>query len=128
MQITPELVFLVMMILIISYVWMPPAWLLMRVITPKNLVEKYFKPPHFNGGELIMMRHFPGSLFRTMILMGASVWPKLAKKRELMSLEHDAPEWYKRCSKVFIIATFVHGFSFILLLIGLLLYSFIFDS
>jgi hypothetical protein len=75
----------------------------MRFITPKALVERFFKEPHFLSWELIMMDQFPGSLSRTVIFMTVCAWPKKGKKRQLTDCVKYAPKWYVTASKLFII-------------------------
>lgn len=32
-------------------IWLPTAWIAMMLLTPKKLVQKYFKEPHFSKTE-----------------------------------------------------------------------------
>lgn len=122
MSLTAEAIGIFWLWLMLAYFWVPPVWLLMRFITPRNLVREYFREPYFNGGELIVMRRFPGSLFRTVILMAACTWPSLGKKRQLETFSENAPKWYVTASRLFLFLAFAHAITFILLLIGLLVY------
>ena len=97
--------------------WLPPAWLLMRILTPKLLVERYFKSPHFTSAELALFSHFPGTLMRTGIFMNLCVWPKKGVKRQMADVIDHVPKWYAIASKLFVFLLIIHGFSFFFLLL-----------
>ncbi len=117
MQLVFQQIGIVALWLGILLVWLPPAWLLMRFITPKSLVERFFKSPHFTTAELALFDHFPGSLMRTGIFMNLCVWPEKGEKRGIIDINTYAPDWYITISKIFVFTLFVHGFCFFSLLL-----------
>lgn len=124
MQITGHEVFLFIFWLGIAYLaWMPPTWLLMRFITPKHLVERYFKEPHFNRGEIILLSVFPGSLVRTGILMAACYSERYRKGRQMKDYLKYAPRWYVTASKLFAFFALGQGLLMTILIIGLVTYT-----
>ncbi len=128
-QITSGDIFLLMFWLAFTYIiWMPPTWLLMRFITPKTLVDRYFKKPHFTSAELALFSHFPGSLMRAGILMNLCVWPHKGKKRQILEIRNDVPHWYVIASKCFVFFALGQGLLAIFLLIGLIIYTSIFNN
>ncbi len=74
--------------------WMP-AWLLLSIFTPKILLDKYFREPHFTLTETVMMAQFPGFLIRTAIFAWLIIFPKLGrKKRQIWKVKNYMPRWY----------------------------------
>ncbi len=121
--------FLLMFWLSFTYIiWMPPAWLLMRFITPKALIEQYFKKPHFTSAELALFSHFPGSLMRTMIFAGLCTHPHRGKKRQIIGIRDNVPNWYVIASKCFVFLSLGQGLLAIFLLISLMIYTFAFNG
>jgi len=50
-------------------IWLPITWITLSLLTPKILVETYFKEPHFSKFELGALSVFPGTLMRSGIFM-----------------------------------------------------------
>ena len=119
MQITATHVTGLFFILLFSYLWMPPTWLLMRFLTPRKLVERYFKKPHFTNAELALFSHFPGTLMRTMIFIAACVHPHRGKKRQMTDVPDHVPNWYLTLAKCFYFLCLGHFALIIILLLGL---------
>ncbi|MGH1440262.1 MAG: hypothetical protein ACRBBR_09150 [Cellvibrionaceae bacterium] len=66
MQVTGEqLAFVLFAVMFTGVLWIPLSWILLSIFTPKALLDKYFKEPHFTLTETIMMAQFPGFLIRT---------------------------------------------------------------
>ncbi|MGH1486885.1 MAG: hypothetical protein ACRBCI_11735 [Cellvibrionaceae bacterium] len=104
MQITGEQVFLIFFgACLFSILWLPITWVLLSVFTPKRLLEKYFKEPHFTQTETVMMREFPGFLLRTGIFGWLLLFPKLDNKRKIKDIDKHIPRWYNFFLKFFII-------------------------
>ncbi len=74
--------------------WMPVSWLLLSIFTPKALLDKYFKEPHFSLTETVMMKQFPGFLIRTAIFGWLLLFPSLDKKRNIKAVSNYMPRWY----------------------------------
>lgn len=100
----------------------PIIWVLLTLLTPKSLLDTYFKEPHFNMLELAFMNRLPSSLFRTAIFGWVTLLPFLDKKRKIKDCYKVMPTWYLISLKVFILismAAFLIIFS-ILIFISLL--------
>lgn len=91
----------------------------MWLITPKVIVESYFKQPHFNSGEIYLLAEFPGVLMRTLIFMSACFNPRYRKGRQLDQYLVVVPVWYQTTSKVVAFLMLGHGFVMAALLIFL---------
>ncbi|MGH1486884.1 MAG: hypothetical protein ACRBCI_11730 [Cellvibrionaceae bacterium] len=110
--------FLITMIIIIAGIlWMPVTWLFLSVFTPKELLDKYFKEPHFSPTETIMLKEFPGFLIRTGIFAWLALRPSLDKKRGIKNIEHYMPKWYAILLKAFMIGVLMTLLSITLLMI-----------
>lgn len=106
-------------------IWLPIWWLL-DILTPKTMLDRYFKEPHFNHGELVAFNLFPASLMRVSIF-GWGLWfPSLAKKRKLTNLAEGTPKWYAVSLKVFTAAIMTYGITFAILLCGIGIYMYFF--
>jgi len=103
--------------------WLPLSWLLLSIFTPKALLEKYFKEPHFSLTETIMMAQFPGFLIRTGIFAWLSLRPSLDKKRRIKNIDHYIPLWYALSLKVFMIGVLLTLFLFVFLMGFLLIFK-----
>jgi len=129
MQITSGDVFLTTFWLcIILILWMPAAWLLMRFLTPKKLIGKYFKKPHFTSAELALFSHFPGTLIRTGIFMNLCVFPRFGGKRQMLDIRENVPQWYIVSARCFVFLFTINALSLILLFIGLIIFIEFFKS
>jgi len=125
MQITGHELFLLMIwIAIAGVLWIPITWYLLSAFTPKKLLERYFKEPHFTLAETILMAQFPGFLMRTSIFGWVILLPSLDKTRNIRGMIHDMPLWYRIALNIFIIGTMLTLFL-VLLLMGIL---FLMDS
>ena len=83
--------------------WVPLTWLLLSIFTPKSLLDKYFKEPHFTLTETYMMRGWPGFLLRTGIFGWLLLIPSLDKKRNIKEVRKYMPLWYAVALRIFII-------------------------
>ena len=113
MPITEKLALYWFWISFLGAIWIPLSWFLLSVITPKNLLNQYFKQPHFSLGETIMMAQFPGFLLRTTIFGWSLFFPKLTHKRQLMSVRDAMPAWYAWALRFFIVGTMLTLFFFL---------------
>jgi len=99
MQISQELfdhLFLTMMFTAMGgFLWLPTIWSLLTFLTPKKLLDTYFKEPHFTQGELIFMSRFPLSLLRTGMFFWVILFPCLDRKRNIRNCHEVMPTWYR---------------------------------
>lgn len=117
MQITGEqLASVFFTVMIAGVLWMPTTWLLLSIFTPKTLLDKYFKEPHFSLTETILMAQFPGFLIRTGIFSWLALIPSLDKKRKIKNIEHYMPRWYSFALKGFMLGVIITMFLFLSLM------------
>lgn len=121
--ITPENVFLLFMGLAFSAFLLIPYTLLMHFLTPKTIVQKYFKPPHFRAFECALFTGIPYAPMRTVMFMGVTAYPRLGKKRNLTELYKLAPKWYQAASKIFVYWVIVAVTGMPATLAGLFIYN-----
>ncbi len=108
MPLTGHEIFLVFFWLMLAFLlWMPLSWLLLSIFTPKKLLDKYFKEPHFTITETIIMKEFPGFLLRTGIFGWLLLFPRLDKKRNIKNIHKYIPQWYRIALNTFTIAVIV---------------------
>lgn len=108
--------------LVFAMFWLPPVLLAMRFATPKRIVERYFKQPHFNFGETIIYSHFPGSLIRTLVFISACYSNRHRQGRQLDGYLDLAPRWYVTASRVFVGLLFGHAAVAVFVTIWILLH------
>lgn len=118
-QNTFDSLFLIMMTVIIgSLLWIPPAWLLLSIFTPKKLLTAYFKEPHFSRAETILMASFPGFLMRTVIFGWLVLIPALDRKRKIKGAIAIMPAWYRIALRVFILGNMIS----LVVIVGIMLF------
>ena len=88
--------------------WLP-VLLLITLLTPRHLLKKYFKQPHFNAGELIVFGSFPGFFMRTALFCRLYLTPKAVEGRNLDGFVEDSPKWYKVSVIVISIGMITHA-------------------
>lgn len=96
---------------------------LMYPLTPKTIVNKYFKPPYFSEAFVEFYSGFPSVLFRGAMFMRLAAFPNSGKKRNLTNIHKEFPNWYINLSKILLIAFFV---SFTLLAISIVSFAIVF--
>lgn len=75
----------------------------MHFLTPKKLIEKYFRPPYFSITE---PAYFVGRVYSinfTVMFMGLVSFPRLGKKRKLTEMYKEVPRWYQIASRIVLI-------------------------
>lgn len=110
MQITVEHLAIIMFaIMIIGVIWMPATWLALSILTPRSLLDRYFKEPYFTVTETVMMKMFPGFLLRTAMFGWSLYFPNLGKKRGIINPGQYMPFWYAAALRVFIAGVAISG-------------------
>ena len=98
-------------------IWIPTTWWILTLLTPKALLNKYFKQPHFTSFEVNFYSHYPGSLMRTSIFAWMLFFPKLAhKKRKIFDIHPYMPSWYRYSLKTFLVLAMSCGGIFFTLM------------
>lgn len=81
-------------LLMTGFLWIP-LLATVTLLTPRKLLDKYFKEPHFNKGELITFNSFPTTLMRTSVFCRLYLTPSAEKGRNLYGFVDDSPRWYR---------------------------------
>ena len=90
------------------FLWLPLI-LAVTLATPRFLLNKYFKEPHFNKGELVAFASFPTFFMRTALFCRLYLTPKAVKGRKLYGFVEDTPRWYKISVVTTYLGFIVHG-------------------
>ena len=86
-------------------IWIPLVWGALTFLTPKSLLDRYFKTPHFNSFELAFFRNYPGSFLRTAMFSWILFFPKPAQRgRKIFDAHLYMPTWYQISLRVMLIA------------------------
>lgn len=72
-----------------------PLWPILTFLTPKKMLENYFREPYFQRNEIDLMSSFPISLLRTSIFGWMTLIPSLDTKRGIRGCHKFMPKWYK---------------------------------
>ena len=126
MQISGQELFVVTFVIIAAFLVFLPILLLMRYLTPKVIVNNYFKEPHFSKAELSLLSHFPGSLVRTIIFMTSCIREKYREGRKLKGFLDQAPGWYQQTSKFLIVIMMAHIILMALSFAALMYYTWVY--
>lgn len=99
-QVMLEQAFLLMMYSFAAF-W---VWTLISVgfllATPKTFLQKYFCPPYFRSGEVVVFSAFPANLIRNVMFIRILASPSSGKVRGLSEAYHDVPSWLIAYAKV----------------------------
>ena len=115
-----SLAFVLFSVVFAGILWIPATWTILTYLTPKKLLEKYFKEPHFTQTEIIFMSLFPAKLIRTSIFGWILLFPSLDRKRKIRDCRELMPLWYKVALNFLTIGTMTSLFLF-LSIMGILL-------
>ena len=108
-------------LMMINFLLIPISWLIISYIIPKNLLERYFKTPHFGPGELVLMAQFPGSLLRGTIFVASCIMPSKGQRRKMTDVPDHAPKWFIIGAHLFFYGVLVISFGGWMLLFVILL-------
>lgn len=124
MSITPHNAALVMIWLSIAFVVIMPVFLVvMHLLMPKKVMRIYFRAPHFSPTEQAMYSVFPFVFMRVTGMAWLIAFPRFGRKRNMTDIQAHCPTWYVRLSQTFIFWIFVHGGTWLLLMVGLAIYT-----
>ncbi len=104
---------------VFAFFYVPIFWFFLSIITPKKVLNQYFREPHFSLTEIHLMREFPGFLIRTAIFGWITVFPSLDRKRNLKNLPNELPVWYSVLLQLLIISSQLLLLIFIFFFISL---------
>ncbi|PCH60009.1 MAG: hypothetical protein COC05_05390 [Gammaproteobacteria bacterium] len=119
--------FVVVIILFLGFRRLPVASIAMLLLTPKILVETYFKQPHFSKFELGALSVFPGTLVRSDIFMASTFQERYRRNRKLEGFLDLVPTWFSRASKIFVFFSMTYFVLLILTIAGPFIYLWLND-
>jgi len=103
--------------------------IIMHLLMPQAILDRYWKEPYFRPFELML---FSGWSFfapvRTIMFMGTFLFPRLGKKRGIIEPHRLVPRWYRIAAIVmdmWIVVAFLGGTS---IFFGFLVYAYIIDD
>jgi hypothetical protein len=120
--ISPDNYFLILLWFIAGIIVTLISALIMHLLMPKNVLDKYFRPPYFRQAECELFTGIPYSPIRTVMFMGVFAFPRWGKKRNLTDAYKMVPYWYRIVSRVIVLAILL--FSSISILLGISYYAF----
>ena len=104
-----------------------PLTTLLRYMTPRLFLKKYFCKPYFTNFETQLFSGIPYYIARTMILCSGINFPSRIKKgRGIKNRREGLPNWFIWANRIFMGWFFVHGGGTMLILIWLVLYAWLF--
>lgn len=69
-------------------------------LTPKPVVQKYFRPPYFSEAFVTFYSGFPTVLYRGVIFARLAANPSSGKVRNLTNVYKEFPQWYIVVAKI----------------------------
>ena len=103
-----------------GFLTVAPLWLILTFLTPKKVLENYFKEPYFQRNEIDLMSSFPISMLRTAIFGWVTLFPSLDTKRGIRDCHKLMPKWYKFLISLWCLIGLL---TFIITLLGLIFLS-----
>lgn len=72
-----------------------PMLLLISACLPEGVKVDYYRSPFYSAAELRWLKKFPLSVFNNAALACMFVWPRLGKKRGVVSMGDELSLWYR---------------------------------
>lgn len=79
------------------------ALLLLHALTPRVVLQKYWKEPFFNAFELALFSRSMFAPWRTVMLMWIIAFPRFGRARGIARVDALVPIWYRVAAKAFCI-------------------------
>lgn len=105
--------FLIYSILVLVVVF-PASLLCLTCITPKAVIDRYVRPPHFSEFESVAYRYFPSSLIRTNLFSLAIAVPFARRIRKFGDIHKQVPLWFNLACRFY--TYFVFGYAVLCML------------
>ena len=102
----------------IAFVLLTAAILVMHFLMPKELLDKYFKPPYFSESECVLISGIPLAPLRSIMFMRAIAYPRSGKKRGIKDAFLLVSSWYRLISKLIVIGIIAVAFVIIFQMIS----------
>lgn len=76
--------------------------ILLTTFTPRTVMERYVRPPHFTEFEALAYRHFPSSWIRTLLFSVAISIPFFRRFRNFGPIHQNVPLWFNLACRFFV--------------------------
>lgn len=99
----------------------PIGLFLLAYAVPKNIIQKYFRQPHFNDGDEELFKLFPFTYYLTLWIAQCTACSWFARRRKMYELRKDSPRYWIVLSWIYWWLVFVPpiaAFTFSLLGMG----------
>jgi hypothetical protein len=109
-------------LLLFDFIFIPIVLLsilIMHFLMPKQVLERYLKPPYFREFECLFFTGIPYAPIRTVMFMRAIAYPGSGKKRGITEAHLLVPKWYRLISKVLIISALTGFILMIIFMVGM---------
>jgi hypothetical protein len=121
-MISGEAIFMLGVWLVVAFWIVLGLLLVLHFFMPKQILEKYFKPPYFREAECHLFTGIPYAPIRTIMFMAVLAFPERGKKRGLANAHTLSPKWYNAASRFIIIGLLVTSISILLVVFGFFIY------
>lgn len=91
----------------------------MHFLMPKDVLEKYFRPPYFRSFECALFSGLPYAPMRTIMFMRVIAYPSSGARRGLTEVHLLVPQWYRVASKAVVIFIFTLAGAVVLQIVSL---------
>lgn len=118
----PENFFLLAMMLVGASFLYLPLLVILHLLTPTSIIDRYWKFPHFRPFELALCSQWIYAPLRTQMIIAAVVFPGIARKRKLEE-NFDVPRWYRIAALSLICWGLTTSLGYLSILVGLYLYA-----
>jgi hypothetical protein len=98
-------------------------WILvMHMLMPRKVLERYWKSPHFQAYEIAMYTDTCYAPMRTIMLMSAIAFPRLGIKRGVAEANKLAPWWFRAAAIALVIWILAVGLVLVVTIFALGIY------
>lgn len=99
-----------------------PLTLVIHVLMPRQILDRYWQPPHFLPGEIALLTRSFYAPLRTVMFTWVIAFPRFGRKRQLEDAHLLAPTWFRMACIAVCVGSVVVGASLGLHALGFFLY------
>lgn len=94
--------------LVVIPVLLPTSLWLLTWLTPKTVIDRYVRPPHFSEFESAAYRYFPSSWIRTILFSMAISIPIFRRVRKFGPIHKEVPRNFNIACRLFVYVVVGH--------------------
>lgn len=87
----------------------------LTTFTPRSVIDRYVRPPHFTEFESVAYRHFPSSWIRTLLFSVAISFPFFRRFRHFGPIYKNVPMWFNLACRFYVYVVLGALYSWILM-------------